>query len=1433
MSLPAAKHFDPVVGIDVHMVNLPPSPAPVPLPHPHVGFILDLDEYSNAAKAAMGAIEAALKEAAMEAVLAECPLAQQAMGAAAGAMDKVMKNPVVAAAMKIKGAVDAVNEKINALKDMVGANAGAGGGGRPILVNGMMRTTIGTHTYHMPGLHFPMGAGFGGVDAKIPSHDSEAFMGSKTVLANNDPMSFAALPALSCSFVGMKPTDKKGSHAKRDYLSLPTSVMLPIPAGRPVLVGGPPMFNMAAVAKALFMAFRGSKLAKALFKKFPSGFIKCVIFDAEPVNSVTGEVVVQQSDFTVAGRLPLVWDRYYASHDSFCGIAGQGWQTPADTRLELAIVEGDVVAYAAFCDQLTAFAELPAQPGWDARVYDWQNGHALYRDGDDLVLRTKESVEYRYPLPRTWKEETEFLSPHARLVLRLSRYSDLNGNAWQFERAPDGTMIRAVESSVGEATGRVLVCEAGRFTLLDAQGVSHPLVRYEQDAARNLIAVFDALDKPYCFGYAASGNMVRHTDRNGLSFFYSHRLHEDGVWRVDHAWGDHGLFDYRFVYDVDRLETRLTNSLGHTTVLQYDERGLPVARIGPLGDVYSYQYDEQCRTKAEVDPAGNVTAWDFDVLGNLVAVTRADQSVVATRYDEDSRPVCVVDPEGGKWRQEWDERGNLVARTTPMGVRRRYRYDERGQLVCVIDAAGQETQLDYDALGFVVRLTNPVGGTTRFENDTRGNLLREINANGERSEFRHDAKNRIVSAAYPCERTIRCEYDAERALTRYIDELGRETRYEYFGQGRVSACIDPDGSRVRFRYDTEEQLMAVVNQRGEQWRFTRDAGGRVVEEVDYWGRARRFEYDIAGRMTRAVDPFGQVLAYSRDPLGRIVERRAGDSERECYAYNARGHLVEARNPFSFVQRDYDADGRLVREAQRQQGGEGTLAYGYDAAGRLASQTQSWRHAGEEKAAFSQTHRFSYDVRGWLTSQQVGEHEPLRFTLDPMGRITAQRVNEQLVYRYDFDAAGRLARHETELDGSAADSTDYRYDAASNLTQRRDSRMGTDAYRFDPLGRIVAHMDPVGNVRRFIHDRAGDRFAVVREDDDGRTLRHHDGTVLRTDRAGRTVTRRTPEGAQQDMEWDAFGRLRRLVNEKGERWEYLYDALSRRLCKGREDEAKRTWFVWDADALAGEVSGGGTEETCARLFAYRLWSFRPIAMEVMGGSGRTSIFHYQNDPNGAPVRLRSNEGHVVWEGHYDVTGAVDLTGASVVEQPIRYQGQYFDRESGLHYNRYRYYDPTTARFISQDPIGLTGGLNLYAYAPNGLTLIDPRGLSFLDDAIDNGHSVPSDMTRPHGHHIVFKGDFDNVPDMKAALDRSKDVLKGYGIGVMDPANLMVANNGKDVHTIDNAEKVADALEKEHGIVQQRRKDGQLTEAEAKKEMECKLQKIGKDVFGNYR
>ncbi|WP_143327981.1 RHS repeat-associated core domain-containing protein [Caballeronia pedi] len=1345
-----------------------------------------------------------------------------------GAMNAVMNNDAVKTGM---GALNKLNALQQKASDALGGNVGKGGGGAPIFINGMLRATAGTHTFHVPGLHFPLGAGFTGPDAAGPSQDSESFMGSRTVLANGDPMSFLALPALSCWFAGMMPMSHNSAHTDRKMLSLPTSVMLPIPAERPVLVGGPPVMNMLAVAAALFKAFRGSKLAKKLFKNFPSGFIKCVIFDAEPVNSITGEVVVQQNDFTVEGRLPLVWDRYYASHDDFAGALGHGWRSPADIRLEL-VRDGDQFSAAVhFADHATAFDELPQETGWSARLYDRQHGHALFIEDDEIVVRTRSGLEFAFALSRQWRERVPSIVQGRTLGLALSRLSDLNGNAWRIDRHIEprdgGLSIRFIEECGNRPTGREVRATPGSVkgclgavSLRDAQGSVHPLATYRQDERGDLSAVFDAHDVPYRFEYARQHQMVRHTDRNGLSFHYSHRFHDDGLWRVDHAWGDGGLYDYRFEYDLAHLETRFTDSLGHRTVLQYNDQQWPVARIDGLGGVRSYQYDGQGRTIAEVDPGGNTTHWEYDAYGNLLAHRLPDRTVVETEYDAQHRPVSITDPEGGQWRQTWDAHGNLIRQTTPSGLATAFTYDAHGQLRQVTDAAQRASTLDYDERGFLSSLTDALGRITRFLHDARGNLLRRESPGEEATRYTWDAKDRLLACELPGERRVRCEYDREDNLVGYTDEAGHVTRFDYYGQGQLHTRTDPDGSVTRYHYDTEEQLIGVSNPLGQTWQLKRDAAGRLIEEIDYYGQSRRYAYDPAGYLTGTTDPLGKVLAIACDALGRITHRSAGNGALEAYAYNRRGQLVEARNEHGVVERTYDIDGRITGETQRQGDMLGTLRYEYDAAGQLSTQRRELR-ASTSEDAYRQTLTYGYDGLGQTQTLKIGEHEAVRFTHDMAGRLSALKFTAQFDQVYEYDRAGHLARQAVRSAGRREAQVAYAYDVSGNLVTRSDSRLGVDRYRYDPLGRIIAHTDPAERLRHFVYDAQGDRFRTVREDKDGRELRQADGAHWWLDAAGQLTERHDRQLGVQRFEWDAFGRLSRFENTSNERWTYRYDALGRRIGKlasgvrgsgmTHREEGSQTWFLWDGDVMVGEVREPAPSAPQARFYAYHGDSFEPLAMQrfeletdAAGGTRivETGLFFYENEPNGAPVRLRDAQGDVVWEAHYGVTGGVDWLEARRVDQPIRLQGQYADDESGLNYNRFRYFDPNTGQFVSQDPIGLVGGGNPYQFAPNVFGWTDPAGLAKKKKhtgfayraltgkqkgcALEQQHIQPKDASATYSvqEHVENgrlntqlislteleeRADFYNQSNCKIKIDLSKipddeivDVRKGQGL-----------------------------------------------------------------------
>ncbi|SQJ06954.1 Cell wall-associated polypeptide CWBP200 [Serratia rubidaea] len=268
----------------------------------------------------------------------------------------------------------------------------------------------------------------------------------------------------------------------------------------------------------------------------------------------------------------------------------------------------------------------------------------------------------------------------------------------------------------------------------------------------------------------------------------------------------------------------------------------------------------------------------------------------------------------------------------------------------------------------------------------------------------------------------------------------------------------------------------------------------------------------------------------------------------------------------------------------------------------------------------------------------------------------------------------------------------------------------------------------------MHDAAGNRLALtvraVNETPEGwfREGWHNDTRYV-FDRAGNLRQRRYTDGSRQDFVWDESQQL--VAVHQGESvTHYAYDGLGRRI--GKQTATESRWFYWQGDALLAEVAEPGGEplrplalyDVAGRLqrekrqaalfnnlreYVYYPGSFRPFALLTQQDGVRSS-YHYHCDPNGAPVRLTDVQGGLVWSEQCGVWGEPGVVHADRVANPLRFQGQYFDAETGLHYNRYRYYDPQTGSYISQDPIGLVGGMNPYGYVHNPNSFIDPLGLA---------------------------------------------------------------------------------------------------------------------------
>ncbi|EET42567.1 RHS repeat-associated core domain protein, partial [Neisseria sicca ATCC 29256] len=236
---------------------------------------------------------------------------------------------------------------------------------------------------------------------------------------------------------------------------------------------------------------------------------------------------------------------------------------------------------------------------------------------------------------------------------------------------------------------------------------------------------------------------------------------------------------------------------------------------------------------------------------------------------------------------------------------------------------------------------------------------------------------------------------------------------------------------------------------------------------------------------------------------------------------------------------------------------------------------------------------------------------------------------------------------------------------------------------------------------------------------GNRLKEYNGIEYTYDALGNLIYRQLPNGENQYYQYDLENQLVRAEIKKPagntEIWTYAYDPFGRRLSKERQDklawtstEPKRTHFVWDGTRLLQEYTYKGSY-----TYIYTDQdSYEPLAQVFDNAKdGKQYLSYFHTDQIGIPREMTDIHGNLLWYGEYTAWGRLkkDERVYKNAHQPFRLQNQYFDEETGLHYNLMRYYEPEAGRFVNQDPIGLTGGSNLYQFSLNSLTWIDPLGL----------------------------------------------------------------------------------------------------------------------------
>ena len=549
----------------------------------------------------------------------------------------------------------------------------------------------------------------------------------------------------------------------------------------------------------------------------------------------------------------------------------------------------------------------------------------------------------------------------------------------------------------------------------------------------------------------------------------------------------------------------------------------------------------------------------------------------------------------------------------------------------------------------------------------------------------------------------------------------------------------------------------------------------------------------------------RMTEFKRDILGRLIHTLARDNDKvqeTAYQYDLDGNLVRAANRHSITCFDYNENGQLIAQHQWK-----VPSKEENARNGLPETDWRDAQYDMLYLPVTETVRYHYDFNGNRTATVLPDGRQINYLYYGSGHLHQISLDDEVITdierdklhreifrtqgklasRYELDPLGRLKRQIATLNDLAeggkgktkvaagysqtAVKRSYGYDRTGNLTHSTDQRTGTTQFEYDKLGRITKAgselfaFDPAHNILDIptekvkpypapspVGEGRGEGKATAPLSD-GRSaitdnrLKTYNGTTYYYDELGNLIHRELADGEVQNYFYDLHDQLVKaeIFKKDGtkETWAYSYDALGRRIGKGRlktsqevsDDLENQTRFAWDGSHLLQEVHPDGRY---TYIYADQD-SYEPLAQvrdwTTEDGESRQQTRYFHCDQIGIPREMTDKDGNLLWFGNY--TGWGRLKGETRVTdsayQPFRLQNQYADRETGLHYNFFRYYEPDVGRFVNQDPIGLMGGMNLYQFAPNTQQWIDHLGLdvniirsdrsvTFILDISLNGRNV---------------------------------------------------------------------------------------------------------------
>jgi RHS repeat-associated protein len=727
-----------------------------------------------------------------------------------------------------------------------------------------------------------------------------------------------------------------------------------------------------------------------------------------------------------------------------------------------------------------------------------------------------------------------------------------------------------------------------------------------------------------------------------------------------------------YAYNSQGYLQSVTNEVGLVTQFTaWNGRGQPTSMTDPNGVVTNLGYDGVGRlTSITVDPAGinAVTSLTYNAVGDITQVTRPNAAYLQLTWNDARRLTTITDNNGATVNYVRDAMGDVTSRTIKDSggntqLAQTATFDELGRFLTFVGAATQTWTYAYD------RTSNEVSAT-----DPRSNV----------HHWAFDSLNRLISETNEDSSVVSLTRNGKDEVTKYTDPRSLATNYVRDGFGEIIQRASPDSGTAVYQYNPQGKVTSITDGNGIVTNLAYDNAGRLLskqypastgENISYTWDSTAGGNNGKGRITEIDDASGSVK-WSYDKLGRIVQETkttAGIAYTIGYAYDSAGNISQVTYPsgrtVSFAR---DADGRISGVTTTPAGGSGTtLASGitYEPFGPLAS--LAYGNGLTLTKSFTQDYLLSsvvvHDTTSGTTIVNRGYSRTDNLNLTGI----ADNVTTGNTESYSYTPSRRL-QNGSGAYGALTDS----YDGVGNRAQEV---LGSTAsvYNYPSGSNLLSSISQGGStVRSLGYDGAGN--------------------IVSDSRSGIAYT----------YAYNNRNRLAQVTVASVVQANYVYDGLERLAIRTTVNmtPSGTTHYVYDLSGrLISEATSSGTIQT-----EYVWVDGLPLAVFANLDTQTPSQWYVHPDHLNRPVRMTDSTEALVWDAVYWPFGAVySITGSAV--NNLRFPGQYFLLEAGVHYNWYRHYDPTLGRYTQPDPLEFVNGPSLYAYVDgNPVFRTDPTG-----------------------------------------------------------------------------------------------------------------------------